>query len=191
MNDATILRMPETYNKIMEATTEMRFNMASDRYTGSLLKTLAAAKPAGRFLELGTGTGLATSWIAAGMDEQSSLVSLENNALLIEVARKYIADRRVALVLTDAYEWILNYDGPQFDFIFADAMPGKFDLFDETIGFLSRGGFYIIDDMLPQPNWPAGHEEKVEDFIKQMEQRDDLLITKLNWSTGIMIVVKK
>jgi len=191
MNDAMILRMPETYDKIREVTTEMRFTMASDLYTGSLLKTLAATKPAGLFLELGTGTGLATAWIAAGMDERSSLVSIENNALLIEVAKKYITDSRVAWVLTDAYEWILNYHGPRFDFIFADAMPGKYDLFEETIGFLNRGGLYIIDDMLAQPNWPAGHEEKVENFINQMEERDDLHITKLNWSTGIMIVVKK
>ena len=191
MNDALILRTPETYNKIMEATTQIRFNMASDLYTGSLLKTLVAAKPAGLFLELGTGTGLATAWIAAGMDEQSSLVSIENNALLIDVARKYITDSRVSFVLTDAYEWILNYSGPRFDFIFADAMPGKYDLFDETIDFLNSGGFYVIDDMLPQSNWPAGHEEKVENFIKQIEGRDDLHITKLNWSTGLMIVVKK
>jgi len=191
MNDAMILRIPETYGKIREATSELRFDMASDLYTGSLLKTLVAAKPAGLFLELGTGTGLATAWIAAGMDEQSSLVSVENNAILIEVARKYIADSRVTLVLMDAYEWILNYKGPGFDLIFADAMPGKYDLFDETIGILNSGGFYIIDDMLPQPNWPAGHAEKVEHFIRQMEDRDDLLTTKMNWSTGIMIVVKK
>ena len=57
--------------------------MASDLYTGSLLKTLAASKPSGRFLELGTGTGLATAWIIAGLDEKSSLISIENNESLM------------------------------------------------------------------------------------------------------------
>ncbi len=33
--------------------------MASDTVTGTLLKTLAASKPGGKFLELGTDTGLA------------------------------------------------------------------------------------------------------------------------------------
>jgi predicted O-methyltransferase YrrM len=34
------------------------FTMASDAWTGALLRTLAAAKPGGSLLELGTGTGL-------------------------------------------------------------------------------------------------------------------------------------
>jgi predicted O-methyltransferase YrrM len=190
MND-TVNAIPEEYNKIKEATVELQFSMASDLYTGSLLKTLVASKPSGRFLELGTGTGLATAWLVAGMGSNSSLVTVENNELLIVVAKKYINDNRVDFVLTDGYEWIRNYKGEKFDLIFADAMPGKYDLFDETINMLNSNGYYIIDDMLPQPNWPAGHDQKVENFIKQIEERTDLLVTKMNWSTGIMIVVKK
>ena len=189
MNDS-ITDIPERYKRIKEATDEMRFNMASDVYTGSLLKTLAASKPGGRLLELGTGTGLATAWIVAGLDEKSSLVTVENNELLIEVARKNISDGRVEFVLTDGYEWIKNYKGEKFDFIFADAMPGKYDLFDETISLLNIGGLYIIDDMLPQPNWPDGHDKKVADFINVLEKRNDLSLTKLNWSTGIIIITK-
>ena len=189
MNDS-ITDIPERYKRIKEATDEMRFNMASDVYTGSLLKTLAASKPGGRLLELGTGTGLATAWIVAGLDEKSSLVTVENNELLIEVARKNISDGRVEFVLTDGYEWIKNYKGEKFDFIFADAMPGKYDLFDETISLLNVGGLYIIDDMLPQPNWPDGHDKKVADFINVLEKRNDLSLTKLNWSTGIIIITK-
>jgi predicted O-methyltransferase YrrM len=191
MNDSEIVNVPAEYERIKEATAEMKFNMASDLYTGSLLKTLVASKASGRFLELGTGTGLATAWMVAGMNANSSLVTVENNGLLIDVAKKFINDNRVEFLLTDAYEWIKNYKGPKFDFIFADAMPGKYDLFDETINILNSNGYYVIDDMLPQPNWPAGHDEKVENFIKQIEERNDLLVTKLNWSTGIMIVVKK
>jgi len=191
MNDSIVLNIPVEYRKIKEASDELQFNMASDLYTGSLLKTLAASKPSARLLELGTGTGLATAWIVAGMDANSSLVTVENNELLIEVARKNINDSRVEFVLTDGYEWLKNYDGEKFDFIFADAMPGKYDLFEETINLLNSGGLYIIDDMLPQPNWPEGHDKKAEAFIQQLEERNDLLVTKLNWSTGIMIVVKK
>ena len=191
MNDQVVANIPEVYEKIQEATVELKFNMASDLQTGSLLKTLIASKPGGRFLELGTGTGLATAWIVAGMNENSSLISVDNNGLLIDVAKKYINDKRVEFVLADGYEWILNYKGEKFDFIFADAMPGKYDLFEETIGMLNQNGFYMIDDMLPQPNWPLGHDERANDFINKLENGTDLLITKLNWSTGIIIVVKK
>ena len=191
MNDKVTTGIPDKYKKIREASDEMQFSMASDLYTGSLLKTLAASKPAGKFLELGTGTGLATAWIVAGMDVNSSLVTVENNELLIDVAKKYINDSRVEFVLTDGYQWIKNYSGEKFDFIFADAMPGKYDLFEETIAMLNSGGLYIIDDMLPQPNWPLGHDEKVRLFIDSLESRNDLLLTKMNWSTGIIIITKK
>ena len=59
---------PPFYAEINQATQTAGFTMASDVLTCSLLRTLAASKPAGRFLELGTGTGLSTAWILDGMD---------------------------------------------------------------------------------------------------------------------------
>jgi predicted O-methyltransferase YrrM len=190
MVDSIFSHMPVQYENIAEATKAIEFNMASDMQTGSLLKTLAASKLSGRILELGTGTGLATSWILDGMDERTKLITIENNALLVDIARKALQDSRVEFVLANGYEWIQTYAGEKFDMVFADAMPGKYDLFEETIGLVKVGGFYIIDDMLPQPNWPEGHADKVERFIEELEERNDLILTKLNWSTGIIIVTK-
>ena len=50
---------------------------------------------------------------------------------------------------------------------------------------------YIIDDMLPQPNWPEGHHEKAINLVIELEKRSDLVLTKQNWATGIIIAVKK
>jgi predicted O-methyltransferase YrrM len=190
MADSIFSDIPAQYENIVQATRAIEFNMASDLQTGSLLKTLVASKPSGRILELGTGTGLATSWIVDGMDALTKLVTIENNQLLLDIARKALQDARVEFVLADGYEWIQNYRGEKFDLIFADAMPGKYELFEETIGLVKQGGFYIIDDMLPQPNWPEGHATKVERFIEELEKRKDVVLTKLSWSTGIIIVTK-
>jgi len=190
MVDSIFSDMPVQYEHIAEATKAIEFNMASDMQTGSLLKTLAASKLSGRILELGTGTGLATSWIVDGMDERTKLITIENNTLLLDIARKALQDSRVEFVLADGYAWIQTYSGEKFDMVFADAMPGKYDLFEETIGLVKVGGFYIIDDMLPQPNWPEGHADKVERFIGELGERNDIILTKLNWSTGIIIVTK-
>jgi predicted O-methyltransferase YrrM len=190
MVDSIFSDIPVQYENIAEAAKAIEFNMASDMQTGSLLKTLVASKPSGRILELGTGTGMATSWIVDGMDEWTKLVTIENNALLLDIARKALQDSRVEFVLADGYEWIHTYSGEKFDMVFADALPGKYDLFEETIDLVKVGGFYVIDDMLPQPNWPEGHADKVERFIEELEERNDIILTKLNWSTGIIIVTK-
>jgi len=190
MTDTIFLEMPVQYEIIVQATKKLDFKMASDMQTGSLLKTLAASKPSGRILELGTGTGLATSWIIDGMDDKTQLITIENNGLLLDIAREALQDRRVEFILADGYEWIQNYSGEKFDLVFADAMPGKYDLLEETIALVKAGGLYIVDDMLPQPNWPGGHSEKVKTFITDLEMRKDVTLTKLNWSTGLIIVTK-
>jgi|SRR5450631_1912554 len=191
MEDTVLTDIPAPYTAIEEATGRLAFSMNSDLYTGSLLKTLVASKKSGRILELGTGGGLATSWIIEGMDKETRLVTVENNSALLSIAKQQLTDPRIEFALADGYEWLKNYTGEKFDLVFADAMPGKYDLFDETINLLKQGGFYIIDDMKPQSNWPEGHEDRVSDFIKKLETREDLVLTKMNWSTGIIIAVKK
>ncbi|MCF3111605.1 methyltransferase domain-containing protein [Niabella sp. CC-SYL272] len=190
MTDHVLINIPVQYQSIALKTKALGFDMPSDLQTGSLLQTLVAAKPGGRILELGTGTGLATSWILGGMSNNASLVSVDNNELLISVAKEQLKDERIDFVCADAYEWIAAYKGAQFDLIFADAMPGKYDLFEETFALLKTGGIYFIDDMLPQPNWPEGHAQRVTAFIATLETRTDLVLTKLHWSTGIIIVTK-
>ena len=191
MNDTVLKEIPVHYNRIKDDTERLFFQMNSDLHTGSLLKTLVASKRSGRILELGTGGGLATSWILDGMDQNAKLLTIENNAALWEIAKEQLTDPRIEFLLVDGYKWLKEYQGEKFDLIFADAMPGKYDLFEETIRLLKAGGMYVIDDMLPQPNWPDGHAEKADAFIHMLESRKDLILTKLKWSTGIIIAVKK
>jgi len=191
MQDNVFNTIPTQYEAIMNATKALSFDMASDLQTGSLLSTLVASKPGANILELGTGSGLSTSWILQAMSEDSRLTSIENNELLIDIARQNLIDDRIHFVLTDGYEWLRTYKGEKFDLIFADAMPGKYELFEEAFALLKSGGIYFIDDMLPQPNWPHGHAERVAAFIKMLGDKTDVTLTKMNWSTGIIIVTKK
>ena len=115
----------------IEADTEgLGFALGSDPWTGSLLRTLAASKPRGSLLELGTGTGLATCWLLEGMDRQSTLLSVDN---------------------------------------------------DEA----------VVDDMLPQPTWPEGHQEKATKLVETLSQRSDFRITFLEWSTGLVVAARR
>ena len=79
----------------------------------------------------------------------------------------------------------------KFSFIFADTWPGKYQLLNEALDMLKPGGIYIIDDMLQQPNWPSGHAEKVTNLLAELDQREDVTLTKMGWASGIVLVVKK
>lgn len=166
--------------------------MPSDLQTGSLMRTLVASKPAGKFLELGTGTGLSLSWIAEAMDKDSSAISIDNNEEFLSIAAKcFKEDNRIQLICTDGAKWIQENSSKRFDLIFADTWAGKYNLLDETLAMLKPGGLYVIDDMLRQSNWPEGHEEKANALIRELESRNDLWITEMNWSTGIVIASRK
>lgn len=184
--------IPFSYFEIDKVTKENGFTMPSDILTCSLLKTLAASKPASNFLELGTGTGLSTSWILDGMDENSTLISIDNDETLLQVAQKFLGeDKRLDLLNVDGEAWVMANKGQKFDYIFADTWHGKYLLLDEVLEMLNKGALYIVDDMLPQPNWPDGHQEKAINFVKYLESRADLVLTKQHWATGIIVAVKK
>jgi predicted O-methyltransferase YrrM len=182
---------PAAYQAIVHATENAGFTMASDVHTCSLLKTLAASKPGGRFLELGTGSGLSTAWILDGMDAQSTLVSIDHDDVFLSIARESLGkDERLSLVLSDGAAWIAANRTAKFDYIFADTWHGKYLLLEETLDMLNAGGFYIIDDMLPQSNWPEGHDVKAQKLLEYLDQRADFSVTRQVWASGIVVAVK-
>jgi predicted O-methyltransferase YrrM len=192
MNEQIHQQFPQAYNTINEATKLSGFTMASDVLTCSLLRTLASSKPASKFLELGTGTGLSTSWILDGMDEHSTLTSIDNDPKFLEIAQSSLGnDKRLKLICTDGEEWVQGNRDKKYDYIFADTWHGKYLLLDEVLAMLNKGGLYIVDDMLPQPNWPEGHHDKAVNLVNVLENRTDLTLTKQVWATGIIVAVKK
>ncbi|MEP7285163.1 MAG: class I SAM-dependent methyltransferase [Chloroflexota bacterium] len=165
--------------------------MASEPLTGALLRTLAASKPNGEFLEIGTGTGIGTCWILDGMDAQSRLTSIEKNPQVFEIAKRYLGDDlRVQFVNGDAEPFIQALGAEQFDFIFVDSFPGKFYLLDEVLNSLKTGGFYVVDDLLPQVNWPESHQSNVDQFIAEIESRHYICSVALMWASGILLITK-
>ena len=183
---------PSAYSAIKSASEASGFTMASEVLTCSLLKTLAASKPGGKLLEIGTGTGLATTWILDGMDEASTLLSIDNDETLLSIAKENLGvDKRLRLICADGADWIRQNAQQKFDLVFADAWPGKYSLLDEVLGMINSGGIYFIDDMLPQPNWPEGHQDKATQLLAYLDEREDIVLTKMGWASGIVIIVKK
>ena len=188
MHDAVVHTIPEALEAIERDTRRLGFTMPSERQTGSLLRTLAATKPGGRLLELGTGTGLATAWILAGMDHQARLDSVDNDSTVLAIARRHLdADERVTFHEDQGEHVIARTPPASCDLIFADAWPGKYSHLDETLKLLKVGGVYVIDDMSPQPNWPPGHEANVHRLLDDLDRRTNLVVCRLAWATGVVV----
>jgi predicted O-methyltransferase YrrM len=193
MSDARTHLPPGVIQAIEEATQAINYTMGSDLLTGSLLRTLVATKPAGTILELGTGTGLGTAWLLDGMDAAARLITVDRNEDATAIARRFLArDARLSFVIMEGDSFIatMTQRGKTFDFIFANMQPGKFELLEETLNLLKVGGIYVVDDLLPLPTWEKAHVARVAAFIRTLEQRQDLRVTRLNWSTGLLLAAK-
>lgn len=192
MDELCYIREPEALRGILDRTQALNFGMASEPRTGALLRALAASKPSARLLELGTGTGIATAWLLSGMDTASTLTSVDSDAQVQAVARESLgADPRLTLINEDGAAFIRRQPESTFDLVFADAMPGKYEALEEALAVVKPGGFYIIDDMLPQPNWPEGHAEKVPALLDRISADDQFLIAPLAWASGVVVAVRK
>lgn len=183
---------PRALSVLTERTTALGFNMASEPKTGGLLRMLAASKPGGRFLELGTGTGISTAWLLAGMDAASTLISIDTDEGVQSVAKEVLGeDPRLQLMTVDAAGYLWRQPKKCFDMVFADAMPGKYVALDEALAIVRPGGYYVIDDMLPQPNWPDGHAEKVPVLMERLLADNRFHALALEWASGIVVLVRK
>ncbi len=192
MDDLSNLDEPKSLAAIWADTRAAGFTMASEPLTCSLLRTLAAARPAGRFLELGSGTGLSTAWLLDGMDEEGRLTTVDNDAALLSILKRHLgADPRLTVVCADGDEFLRSLRGQRFDFIFADTWSGKYRLLDEALDLLAPSGLYVIDDMLPQANWPEGHAEKAANLIATLEQLKEFRVTKLSWASGVVLAARR
>ena len=191
MDDLAHLNPPNRLPAILDRTMALAFPMPSEPKTGAMLRMLAATKPAGSLLELGTGTGLSTAWLLDGMDRDATLVTVDIDPGPQAVAHEILGDDpRLTVITMDAANF-LDQQGPaSFDLIFADAMTGKYAQLDKALALLRPGALYIIDDMLPQPNWPDGHAQKVSQLLVELTSRSNFRTVSLAWASGLLIAAR-
>ena len=192
MRDDVFSPEPPALAGILRDGAQVGFRLASEPRTGSLLRVLAGSKPGGRLLELGTGTGVATAWLLAGMDAATRLETVDSDPSVVEVARAHLGgDPRVRFNIAEGGDWLRRWSGGPFDLVFADAWSGKFSDLDAALRLLAIGGLYVIDDLLPQPSWPDGHGPRIEPLLAELEGRPDLACVRLAWSSGLAVAVKR
>lgn len=140
--------------------------------TGRVLRALAASKPGGKMLEIGTGTGVGTAWLADGMCGNAQLVSVDIDAVRSADAAAVFADRDDVRMMHANFLAAVRH-GP-FDLVFADAGPAKAEQADAVVRALRVGAIVILDDLTPQELWPDDRRGR-RDPVREFWLKDDRL----------------
>lgn len=181
---------PDVIETLLAEAVKLGFEESCDPKTGALLRVLAAAKPAGRLLNIGTGVGVSSAWLLDGMSADSELWTVDIDEEGSALAKAHL-DSRLRVVIEDAAEFLRGAKalGQRFDLVFADAMPGKYQDLDLALDLVAKGGFYVVDDLTPTEDWPEG-AALAPVLIDHLQTQPDFTTVKLDWSTGHLLAVR-
>lgn len=125
------------------------------------------------------------------MDGASHLETVDVDPEVVEVAKRYLSDdRRVTFHVMDGGAYLDAVSG-RFDLVFSDTWIGKFTQCDEVLALVRPGGFYVVDDLLPQSNWPDGHQDTVATLVADLECHGEFVQLVLAWASGLRILVRR
>lgn len=150
-----------------------------------LLHVLARAGAARRILEIGTGDGGATLWMARALPADGAIITMEIDATRAAQAREQFAAAgyadRISVIVGDATRFLHKVAGP-FDLIFQDSDPTLYEpMRDRLVGLLRPGGVLVTNRIR------AGNETKYSEALAA----DPRLFTSfLPVGDGVSISVK-
>lgn len=181
---------PPALDAIARDTAALGFALSSDAPTGALLRALAASRPGGRVLELGTGTGHGTAWLLDGMDATARLTTVDVEDATVAVARRHLGhDPRLTFHVGDGVAFLRAAED-RYDLVFADAYPGKYDALELALDLLAPGGLYVVDDLLPKHDWPEGLT-LVPRLLAALSARPDLHLAPLACASGLLVATRR
>ena len=167
------------------------FPYSCEPAVGRLLAVLAACvPPGGRILELGTGTGVGTAWLASGLLPRTdvTVTTVESDPATADLAAGGSWPDFVDLRRGDALEALRP---ATFALIFADAPAGKWFGLDRTVTALRPGGVLVVDDMTPTAAWPP--EQHTHQRAVRATVLDDprLVSVELDHGSGVILSTRR
>jgi caffeoyl-CoA O-methyltransferase len=155
--------------------------------TGKFLALLAAASPAGSWLEIGTSAGYSALWLSLACEQCGRrLTTFEVLPEKVELARETIRaagiGRVVELIEGDAREKLPEY--PEVAFCFLDAEKEVYsECYDAVVPRLVRGGILAADNAI-------SHGEALNPMLKKVERdvRVDAMVVPVG--KGILLCRK-
>lgn len=185
-------KIPEMVRAAEERAEKTSFEQSCEPAVGALLGALAAAVPrGGRILELGTGTGVGTAWLASGVGPRThvTLTTVEVVPELADSVRAAGLPDWVDVVTGDALDVVPRLG--RFDLIFADAVAGKWEGLEVTLRALAPGGILVVDDMQPARYDRPEHRAVVDRIRATLTSDPELATADFVEATGLMLATRR
>ena len=128
------------------------------REAGRFLSTIVTAMQANRILEVGTGYGYSTLWMALAQPRMVRIWTIEPDAAHTEIALSYFRrageDDYIELFDTPALELLENFPQRNLDIVFIAANKSEYHRYLElVIPMLKLSGLVLFNDCLAQADF--------------------------------------
>lgn len=138
--------LPTLVEKALALAERLGFEQSCSPETGRLLQALAAQRGRTRVAEIGSGCGVGSAWLLAGLAPGVPFVTVEPDDERAQAVADLLAPDDSARVLHGDWGHVLPAEAP-FDLLFADG--GKSKARPELLGLLAPGGTILMDDLTP------------------------------------------
>lgn len=138
---------PLLVEKALELAHKKSFQKSCIPEVGQLLRLLIAGARPGSVAEIGTGCGVSSAWMLAGLQSYHQFISVEKDRALYQGVSELFANQARATLILGDWREILNHQ--PFQFIFVDVGEAKDAGADAVIGAIALGGLILLDDFTP------------------------------------------
>ena len=140
--------LPPLVEKALALAERLGFERSCSPETGRLLQALAGQRGRTRVAEIGSGCGVGSAWLLAGLAPGVPFVTVEPDDERADAVARLLAGDESARVLHGGWQELLPAEAP-FDLLFADGggQPTKTD--ERLLGLLAPGGTILLDDLTP------------------------------------------
>lgn len=176
--------------KVRGATNAFRSSCRDE--VGRLLATVAATvRAGGRILEVGTGAGVGTAWIAEGLDGRTDVevISVEVDPALSRATRTWPWPSNIDILTADAIDVLPSLG--RFDLVFADAAPVKYGSLERVLDALEPGGLLVIDDVGLGESTTEDQVAEKDTLRRALLEHPGLHAVELAASSGLIIASRR
>ena len=171
----------------------------------SFIKTFLAMNRPGRILEVGTAIGFSTLLMCEYGREDLQIVTIENYAKRIPIARENFRragrEDQITLLEGDAGELLKTLEGP-FDMIFMDAAKGQYiHWLPDIRRLMAKGSVLISDNVLQEGDIIESHYlverrkrtiyKRMREYLYELKHDPSFVTSILPLGDGVTVSVKQ